>query len=93
MTDPITEKVESITTIGEQNLVLDKVDIDKIKGKNVAIIEDVVSTGGTIASVEKLLNKVEANVVCRAAVLLEDAGYENPDLVYLEKLPVFKPPV
>lgn len=92
MTDPITEKVESITTIGEQNLVLDKVDIDKIKGKNVAIIEDVVSTGGTIASVEKLLNKVEANVVCRAAVLLEDAGYENPDLVYLEKLPVFKPP-
>ena len=89
MSDPITEKVESITTIGEQNLVLDQPDIDKIKGKNVAIIEDVVSTGGTIASVEKLMDKVGANVVCRAAVLLEDAGYENDELIYLEKLPVF----
>ena len=90
MTDPITEKVESITTIGEQNLVLDRVDINKIEGSNVAIIEDVVSTGGTIASVEKLLDKVGANVVCRAAVLLEDAGYENPELIYLEKLPIFR---
>ena len=89
MSDPISEKVESITTVGEQNLVLDRVDIDKIVGKNVAIIEDVVSTGGTIASVEKLLDKVGANVVCRAAVLLEDAGYDNPELIYLEKLPIF----
>jgi adenine phosphoribosyltransferase len=90
MTDPITEKVQSITTIGEQNLVLDKIDVDKIKGKNVAIIDDVVSTGGSISSVEKLLDKVGANVTCKAAVLLEEAGYENPDLIYLEKLPVFK---
>ena len=90
MSDPISEKVESITTVGEQNLVLDRVDIDKINGRNVAIIEDVVSTGGTIASVEKLLDKVGANVVCRAAVLLEDAGYENPELIYLEKLPIFR---
>ena len=89
MSDPITEKVESITTVGEQNLVLDQPDIDKINGKNVAIIEDVVSTGGTLASVEMLMEKVGANVVCRAAVLLEDAGYENDELIYLEKLPVF----
>jgi len=89
MSDPISEKVESITTVGEQNLVLDKPDIDKIKGKNIAIIEDVVSTGGTIASVEKLLDKVGANIVCCAAVLLEDAGYENPELIFLEKLPIF----
>ena len=90
MSDPITEKVESITTVGEQNLVLDQPDIDKIKGKNVAIVEDVVSTGGTMASVEKLLNKVGANVICKAAVLLEEAGYDKDDLVYLEKLPIFK---
>ena len=90
MSDPITEKVESITTVGEQNLVLDQPDIDKIKGKNVAIVEDVVSTGGTLASVEKLLNKVGANVICKAAVLLEEAGYDKDDLVYLEKLPIFK---
>ena len=89
MVDPIVEKVESITTIGEQMLVLDKPDADKIKGKNVCIIDDVVSTGGSITSVEKLMKKAEANVVCKAAVLLEDAGYNNPDLVYLENLPIF----
>ena len=70
--------------------MLDQPDIDKIKGKNVAIVEDVVSTGGTMASVEKLLNKVGANVICKAAVLLEEAGYDKDDLVYLEKLPIFK---
>ena len=89
MVDPIMEKVESITTIGEQMLVLDKPDADKVKGKNVCIIDDVVSTGGSITSVEKLMKKAEANVVCKAAVLLEDAGYNNPDLVYLENLPIF----
>ena len=89
MVDPIVEKVESITTIGEQMLVLDKPDADKIKGKNVCIIDDVVSTGGSIISVEKLMKKAEANVVCKAAVLLEDAGYNNSDLVYLENLPIF----
>ena len=89
MVDPIVEKVESITTIGEQMLVLDKPDADKVKGKNVCIIDDVVSTGGSITSVEKLMKKAEANVVCKAAVLLEDAGYNNPDLVYLENLPIF----
>ena len=89
MVDPIVEKVESITTIGEQMLVLDKPDADKVKGKNVCIIDDVVSTGGSIISVEKLMKKAEANVVCKAAVLLEDAGYNNPDLVYLENLPIF----
>ena len=90
MVDPITEKVQSITTVGEQNLVLDKVDADKITNTNVAIVEDVVSTGGTIESVEKLLKKVGANVICKAAVLLEEAGFDKYDLIYLEKLPIFK---
>lgn len=91
MVDPIVEKVESITTIGEQMLVLDKPDAEKVKGKNVCIVDDVVSTGGSITSVEKLLQKAEANVVCKAAVLLEEAGYDKDDLVYLEKLPIFRP--
>ena len=90
MVDPIMEKVESITTIGEQMLVLDKPDAEKVKGKNVCIVDDVVSTGGSITSVEKLLQKAEANVICKAAVLLEEAGYDKDDIIYLERLPIFK---
>ena len=90
MVDPIVEKVESITTIGEQMLVLDKHDAEKVKGKNVCIVDDVISTGGSITSVEKLLQKAEANVICKAAILLEEAGYDKDNIIYLEKLPIFK---
>ncbi|MDX9800539.1 MAG: phosphoribosyltransferase family protein [Spirochaetia bacterium] len=89
MSNPVTEVVTSITTKGEQLLVLDGTDIENIKGRNICIIDDVVSTGGSIRSLEKLLERVGCKVVCKATVLLEEAGYEGGDLVYLERLPIF----
>ena len=90
MSDPMVEKVQSITTIGAQTLVLDKCDVEKLEGKNICIVDDVVSTGGSIIGLENMLKKIECNVVCKVAVLLEEAGYDKDDLVYLEKLPIFK---
>ncbi len=91
MSDPVIEKVQSITTIGAQTLVLDKSDVEKLEGRNICIIDDVVSTGGSIVGLENMLKKIDCEVVCKAAVLLEEAGYDKDDLVYLEKLPIFKP--
>ncbi len=90
MSDPIVEKVQSITTIGAQTLVLDRCDVEKLEGKRVCIVDDVVSTGGSIVGLEKMLEKIDCEVICKAAVLLEEAGYDKDDLVYLEKLPIFK---
>ncbi len=99
MVDPMIEKVQSITTIGAQTLVLDVCDIEKLQGKNVGIIDDVVSTGGSLLGLEAMLRKINhggniatgnCTVVYKAAVLLEEAGYDKDDLVYLEKLPIFK---
>ena len=90
MSDPMIEKVQSITTIGAQTLVLDRPDVEKLEGKNICIVDDVVSTGGSIIGLENMLKKIECNIVCKAAVLLEEAGYDKDDLVYLEKLPIFK---
>ena len=90
MTDPMVEKVQSITTIGAQTLVLDKCDVEKLDGKNVCIVDDVVSTGGSIVGLQKILEKINCKVVCKAAVLLEEAGYDKDDLVYLAKLPIFR---
>lgn len=90
MVDPMIEKVQSITTIGTQTLVLDICDIEKIQGKNVGVIDDVVSTGGSVLGLEKMLGKIDCEVVYKAAVLLEEAGYDKDDLIYLEKLPIFK---
>ena len=90
MHNPIIEKVTSITTAGEQLLVLDGTDVEHIKGRNVCIVDDVVSTGGSISSLEKLLLRVGCKVICKTAVLLEEAGYDKEDIVYLARLPVFK---
>jgi len=90
MIDPMIEKVQSITTIGAQTLVLDRCDVEKLEGKKVCIIDDVVSTGGSIIGLQNMLETIDCNVVCKTAVLLEEAGYDKDDLVYLEKLPIFK---
>lgn len=88
MRDPIKVEVQSITTRGTQTLVLDGPDAAKIKGKRVVIVDDVVSTGGSIQAVEELVKRAGATVVCRAAVLKEGYSYSG-DLIYLQELPVF----
>jgi adenine phosphoribosyltransferase len=89
MKNPVIEKVKSITTSGEQLLVLDGPDVERIRGRNVCIVDDVVSTGGSLKGLEALLTKTGCKVIAKAAVLLEEAGYPGEDLIYLEKLPVF----
>ena len=53
------------------------------------VVDDVVSTGGSLRAVETLLAKAGAQVACRVAVLLEEGGYHGEDLIFLERLPVF----
>ncbi|MEW6523673.1 MAG: phosphoribosyltransferase family protein [Bacillota bacterium] len=89
MQEPLVQRVQSITTQGVQTLVLDSVDVLRIHGKKVAIVDDVVSTGGSLVGVEQLLEQAGAEVVCRAAVLKEGDFYHG-DLIYLEDLPVFQ---
>lgn len=89
MENPLSVSANSITTEGEQSLVLDGRDTDILSGRNVAIIDDVVSTGGSLKALEMLLAKTGCSISCRAAVLLEDAGHSGEGLVYLGKLPIF----
>lgn len=88
MQDPLVEEVRSITTSGKQVLVLDSIDAQRLAGKKVGIVDDVVSTGGSLRGVESLLRRVNAEIVCKAAVLKEGDLYQG-DLIYLADLPVF----
>ena len=83
--------VNSITTAKEQHLYLDTADAEIIKGKRILIVDDVISTGESLAAIEKLV--VEAGgVVCgRMAILAEGEAQDRADIIYLEKLPVFNP--
>lgn len=90
MQNPVSVSVRSITTDSEQVLILDGAEGEKIRNKRVVIIDDVISTGESLAAVEKLVEKFDVNVVAKAAVLAEgDAAYRD-DIVFLEKLPLFE---
>ena len=89
MKNPVTIEVESITTPGKQKLVLNGSDVERIKGKKVILVDDVVSTGGTFNALDEMVEEVGAEVAGRAAVLKEGDIYKK-DLIYLQDLPIFK---
>ncbi len=89
MKAPLTVTVKSITTAAVQSLVLDGSEAAMLRGRRVVIIDDVVSTGGSLRACEELLTQVGAEVVARAAVLLEEGGYTDPSLISLGTLPIF----
>jgi adenine phosphoribosyltransferase len=88
MKDPLVIETKSITTTEKQKLVMDSLDVERVKGKKVVIVDDVVSTGGTFEALEKILQEAGATVVGRASVLREGNAYMK-DLIYLQDLPIF----
>lgn len=89
MNNPITDEVVSITTQKKQVLCLDGKDADKIKGKRVAIIDDVISTGESLSALERLVEKAGGMIVAKAAILAEGDAVKREDIIYLEELPLF----
>jgi adenine phosphoribosyltransferase len=90
MSAPVTREVLSITTGKPQLLVIDGFDVAKIKGHNVAIIDDVVSTGGTLRSLGALITEIGGKVAATLAVFTE--GDERPDVIALGHLPLYLEP-
>lgn len=90
MDSPIVDEVISITTQKKQILCLDKKDADELKGKRVAIIDDVISTGESIQAVERLVESAGGIVTAKAAILAEGDAANRKDIIFLEKLPLFK---
>jgi adenine phosphoribosyltransferase len=89
MKDPLVHEVVSITTQKKQILCLDGADADEIKGKRVAIIDDVISTGKSLQALEELVNLAGGHVVARAAILAEGNASERDDILFLQELPLF----
>ena len=89
MRDVIKTTVDSITTAHIQTLCMGIIEAEKIKGSRVLVVDDVISTGGSLTSMEKLVNKVEGEIVARMSVLAEGDATTRDDIIYLEKLPLF----
>ena len=91
MRDIFEVTVNSITTAKEQHLYLDGADAELIKGKKILIVDDVISTGESLAALEALVEKAGGKVCGRMAILAEGDAQDREDLIYLEKLPLFSP--
>ena len=81
--------VKSITTDAEQKLYLDKADAETMKGKKILIVDDVVSTGESLAALETLVREAGGIIIGKMTVLAEGNAQKRDDLIYLEKLPLF----
>ncbi len=82
-------KVQSITTKGEQTLVLDTEDAKLMEGKRMLIIDDVISTGESLHAMEVLVEKAGGIIAGRMAVLAEGDAAKRDDIITLAPLPLF----
>lgn len=79
----------SITTKGVQKLCLDGVDVDRIRGKKVLLLDDVISTGGSMKALTELTERAGGTVIGEACVLAEGDAAKRDDIIFLEPLPLF----
>lgn len=88
MKKPVGVDVKSITTDRIQRLYLDQPDMEYLKGKRLAIVDDVISTGESLLALDALAEKAGAKIVAQAAVLAEGDAANRNDIIYLEELPL-----
>ena len=89
MKNPVKIDDQSITTANKQTLVIDQSDIDQMNGKRRLLVDDVISTGGSMHAIEALVSKSSGTIVGRCAVLAEGDAAERKDIFFLQTLPLF----
>lgn len=89
MRNPLEVNVTSITTQHEQHLFLGESEVSLIKGKRVLIIDDVISTGESLAAVRELVREAGGIEAAACAFLAEGDAADRDDIIFLERLPLF----
>ena len=89
MKDVVKCETQSITTAAKQTLNIDGDDAEFIKGKKVLIVDDVISTGGSLLSLENLVAQAGGEIAGKMTILAEGEAADRDDIIFLEKLPLF----
>lgn len=97
LADALVEAITSITSKGEQKLLLDRRAVPLLQGKRAVVVDDVIASGSSIKGALSLARKAGAEVVGVGAVLTEaydwretlkdDAGL----IAALAHIPQFEP--
>ena len=89
MKDVVKCETKSITTGNVQTLYIDGADAEFMKGKRVLIVDDVISTGGSLLSLENLVAQAGGEIVGKMTILAEGDAIGREDITYLAPLPLF----
>ncbi len=89
MQDVVTVQMNSITMENIKTLCVGRDERNLMEGKRVLIVDDVVSTGESIAALEQLVETVGCNIEGKFTVLAEGEAADRDDIVYLGVLPLF----
>ena len=89
MVNCLETEVVSITTGAPQTLFVDGKDAHLVRGKRVALVDDVISTGSTLRGLRQLMELASAPVVAEMAVFTEGRPEEWDGIVALGHLPIF----
>lgn len=81
-------QVDTYTTKDPHYLHLENGQIPKMKDKNVLIVDDVVSTGSSLAAIEEIVNKVGGNIYGKAFVFAEGDAAKRDDIIFVDALPL-----
>ena len=64
-------------------------EMSRQSGKRVLVVDDVISTGGSLKALDDLAEQTRCTIVGQAAVLAEGDAAERKDIIFLEPLPLF----
>jgi adenine phosphoribosyltransferase len=89
MGDCVSVAVKTMTTSNRvQTLYMAAADAEMLRGKRVAVVDDVVSTGASLNAMKELLANAGAEYMGTLAVFTEGPD-ERPDVISLANLPLF----
>ena len=71
------EPVHSITTDKPQHLRLDPARADAVRGRRVAVVDDVISTGASLSSALRLVRRLEAEPVVVGTLMTEGGAWKR----------------
>src|SRR3974390_2806701 len=69
LAEALVQEVDSVTTAGKQRLMLDRRSVPLLAGRRVAVVDDVVATGSSLAATMALARLAGANIVGAAVIL------------------------
>ncbi|MCB8882330.1 phosphoribosyltransferase [Acidisoma cellulosilytica] len=76
LADALRESVTSVTSHGVQTLMLDKRALPLLAGRRVFVVDDVASTGSSLAAMLRLLRRAGAEIVGIGVILTEGHDWE-----------------